>query len=289
MTYLTKEDWEQNFVQKICDDKSFSDNLQEKKKIFSDFTFLIQKIFKNNLPKKIIQRIIFSSLIYFYKYVLTNNITFLNLSLTEKLSLYSACIFLSFKTINKLVDIEKLSSSFQNLFNKDKKIKYEIEDIKELITKKEFEILFSIQFQINIDWPYDYFNLIKNYLSQIGIGNDSIKTVINFVNIKINEIILFPLYLYFTPIEILISTLNLIKEENKFNYININDFIKINSLDIDKDNLGECSLLINRIIKQKKCLEENNNININKLKIIKDNKEKEVINFNALSSIETNM
>ena len=289
MTYLTKEDWEQNFVQKICDDKSFSDNLQEKKKIFSDFTFLIQKIFKNNLPKKIIQRIIFSSLIYFYKYVLTNNITLLNLSLTEKLSLYSACIFLSFKTINKLVDIEKLNSSFQNLFNKDKKIKYEIEDIKELITKKEFEILFSIQFQINIDWPYDYFNLIKNYLSQIGIGNDSIKTVINFVNIKINEIILFPLYLYFTPIEILISTLNVIKEENKFNYININDFIKINSLDIDKDNLGECSLLINRIIKQKKCLEENNNININKLKIIKDNKEKEVINFNALSSIETNM
>ena len=71
MTYLTKEDWEKNYVQKICDDKSFSEYFQEKKKIYSDFIFLIQKIFKNQFnnntsPKKIIQRILYSSFYCIY-------------------------------------------------------------------------------------------------------------------------------------------------------------------------------------------------------------------------------
>lgn len=149
-----------------------------------------------------------------------------------------------------------------------KKIRYEIEDINKLITNKELEILISIQFQGNIDFIYNYLDLIKKYLTQIEIKNEIIKNIINLVNIKINEIILFPLYLYFTPFELLISILTLIKNESKLIYININDFIRMNNLDIDKNNIMECSLIINKIINQKKYLNENNN-NIDKYKTTK--------------------
>ena len=287
MTYLTKEDWETLFVQKLCDDKSFSEYIQEKNKIQSDFIFLLQKILKtkNNYPKKIFRRILFSSLIIFHKFILANNITFFNLSFTEKLTIYLACIFLSFKTINKLIPVQKLSSEFQYLFNDKNKMKYKIEDINKLITNKEFEILFSIQFQINLDWPYDYLNLIENYLGQIGIGKEIIKAIINFVIIKINEIILFPLYLYYTPFELIISSLTIIKEEFKLNYIDINEFIKINKLEIVKENISKCSFLIYKIIKFKKKFHENE---VNENEIANKNKEKEKINFNTLSSIQTN-
>ena len=289
MTYLTKEDWENNYVQKICDDKSFAEFLQEKKKIQSVFIFLIKKIFKNKnniYPVKLIKRLLLSSLILFHKYILSNEISFFNLTFTERLTIYSTCIFLSFKVINKLIPLEKISSEFQPLFNEKTKIKYEIEDINELIKNKEIEILISINFQINIDWPNDYFYLIENYLTQIEIKSETIKNVINFVYTKLNEIILFPLYLYFTPFELLIGILIYVKEEFKLGYININDFIKINNLDIDKNNIRECALLINKIINKIKCLNENNNINISKT--AKENKEKEKINFNALSTIQTN-
>lgn len=93
------------------------------------------------------------------------------------------------------------------------------------------------------------------------------------------------MYLYFTPFELLISILTLIKNESKLIYININDFIRMNDLDIDKNNIMECSLIINKIINQKKYLNENNN-NIDKYKTTKENKEK--INFITISNIQTN-
>ena len=94
------------------------------------------------------------------------------------------------------------------------------------------------------------------------------------------------MYLYFTPLELLISILTLIKNESKLSYINTNDFIRMNNLDIDKNNIMECSLIINKIINQKKYLNENNN-NIDKYKTTKVNKEK--INFNTISNIQTNI
>lgn len=283
MTYLTKEDWEKNFVQKIREDKSFFAFISESKKIFSEFSYLIQKIFnfkeKEKLPKKICFRVLFSSLIFFHKYILSNGISFFDLSPTEKLCIYSACIFISFKTINKLIPVEVFSSKYLDLFNKNKKIKFKKEEINELIKKKEFEILFSIQFQINIDCPYDYFYLIKKYLTHIKIPNEEIKKVINFVNVKINEIMMIPMYLYYTPFEMVISVLSIIKEEYKINYINLNDFVKMHNLDIDKNNINACVELINKI-------NQNNTNNI--IKPIKSEGELDKINFNMISSIQTN-
>ena len=97
--------------------------------------------------------------------------------------------------------------------------------------------------------------------------------------------LLFPLYLYYTPFELIISSLTIIKEEFKLNYIDINEFIKINKLEIVKENISKCSFLINKIIKFKKKFYENE---VNENEIANKNKEKGKINFNTLSSIQTN-
>ena len=46
MTYLTKEDWDKNYVQNICDDKSFYDSIKEKLLIQNTLIFLLNKLFK---------------------------------------------------------------------------------------------------------------------------------------------------------------------------------------------------------------------------------------------------
>ena len=290
MTYLTKEDWDKNYVQNICDDKSFYDSIKEKLLIQNTLIFLLNKLFKKEekpQTNKLNKTILFPSLIFFHKYLLSKGISFLDLSYIDKMSLYSACIFLSLKIQNKLIHISDISNQFLHLFNNTGyKVSYKIEDVNKLIINKESDILFSIQFEVNIDWPYNKMYLIENYLNKIGKNEEMIKSIKLYVNRKINEIISFPLYLYYTPIEIIICSLILIKDENDLNFININDFIKVNNLVIDNDNIDECSKLMNKVIGYIKLVKNSKN-NVQG-KCLNENIEKEKINLKALSNIQTN-
>ena len=290
MTYLTKEDWDKNYVQNICDDKSFYDSIKEKLLIQNTLIFLLNKLFKKEekpQTNKLNKTILFPSLIFFHKYLLSKGISFLDLSYIDKMSLYSACIFLSLKIQNKLIHISDISNKFLHLFNNTGyKVSYKIEDVNKLIINKESDILFSIQFEVNIDWPYNKMYLIENYLNKIGKNEEMIKSIKLYVNRKINEIISFPLYLYYTPIEIIICSLILIKDENDLNFININDFIKVNNLVIDNDNIDECSKLMNKVIGYIKLVKNSKN-NVQG-KCLNENIEKEKINLKALSNIQTN-
>ena len=280
MTYLTKEDWEKNFVQKICDDKSLSALINENLKIQSYFIFLINKLFnpknkENFQNKKLLKEILFPSLIFFHKYTLSSGISLSNLTYKDTLTLCITCIYLSLKAVNKLIHLEEISKRFQSLFNKDENIIYEIEDINNLIIDKEFEILLLIQFDINFDCPFRNNYLIKKYLGKIKQSEEMIKTIVKYVNTKISKTIFFPFNLYFTSIEIIISSLLLVAKENKLNFIDINELIKMNNLDVDKDNIIECCTLMNRIIKYINNLEINNNI-------------RENINFGAIVTLQSN-
>ena len=290
MTYLTKEDWDKNYVQNICDDKSFYDSIKEKLLIQNTLIFLLNKLFKKEekpQTNKLNKTILYPSLIFFHKYLLSKGISFLDLSYIDKMSLYSACIFLSLKIQNKLIHISDISNKFLHLFNNTGyKVSYKIEDVNKLIINKESDILFSIQFEVNIDWPYNKMYLIENYLNKIGKNEEMIKSIKLYVNRKINEIISFPLYLYYTPIEIIICSLILIKDENDLNFININDFIKVNNLVIDNDNIDECSKLMNKVIGYIKLVKNSKN-NVQG-KCLNENIEKEKINLKALSNIQTN-
>ena len=286
MTYLTKEDWEKNFVQKICDDKSLSALINENLKIQSCFVFLINKLFnpknkENFQNKKLLKEILFPSLIFFHKYTLSSGISLSNLTYKDTLTLCITCIYLSLKAVNKLIHLEEISKRFQSLFNKDENIIYEIEDINNLIIDKEFEILLLIQFDINFDCPFRNNYLIKKYLGKIKQSEEMIKTIVKYVNTKISKTIFFPFNLYFTSIEIIISSLLLVAKENKLNFIDINDLIKMNNLDVDKNNIIECCILMNRIIKYINYLEEMKKKNIN-------NNMQENINFGAIVTLQSN-
>ena len=286
MTYLTKEDWEKNFVQKICDDKSLSVLINENLKIQSCFVFLINKLFnpknkENFQNKKLLKEILFPSLIFFHKYTLSSGISLSNLTYKDTLTLCITCIYLSLKAVNKLIHLEEISKRFQSLFNKDENIIYEIEDINNLIIDKEFEILLLIQFDINFDCPFRNNYLIKKYLGKIKQSEEMIKTIVKYVNTKISKTIFFPFNLYFTSIEIIISSLLLVAKENKLNFIDINDLIKMNNLDVDKNNIIECCTLMNRIIKYINYLEEMKKKNIN-------NNMQENINFGAIVTLQSN-
>ena len=108
-----------------------------------------------------------------------------------------------------------------------------------------------------------------------------IKTIVKYVNTKISKTIFFPFNLYFTSIEIIISSLLLVAKENKLNFIDINDLIKMNNLDVDKNNIIECCTLMNRIIKYINYLEEMKKKNIN-------NNMQENINFGAIVTLQSN-
>ena len=227
MTYLTKEDWNNYLVPKISDDKSFSENLKQNIKIQNTFIKLISKILtsQKNSEKKLSQKILISSMIYLHKYILFNNIAYPDLSSLDKLTLYCSCIFLASKEANKLIDINILSSKYQPYFNKLKI--NENEKIKDLIIQKEFDILISIEFNMAIDWPYEILNILKIYLKKLEKGNETIVKTINYVNLNINDSILFPLCLYYTPNEIVFSCILLAKKEYNLDFININDLIKL--------------------------------------------------------------
>ena len=69
MTYLTKEDWDQHYVQKICDDKSFSALITEKIKIQSHFIFLINKLLNPKQPQFSKYKIIPRNFISFFNFL----------------------------------------------------------------------------------------------------------------------------------------------------------------------------------------------------------------------------
>jgi hypothetical protein len=287
MDFLTKEDWNCFLLPKICDDKSFSEHLKENIKIQNSFIRLINNIINSqkNSEKKLFQRILISSMIYYYKYILFNNISHSDLSSLDKLVLFCSSIFLSFKEANKLIHINILSSKFQPFFKKFKI--FEIEEIRNLIIQKEFDILMSIEFNINIDSPYGLLNYIKLYLTKLQKGNEAIVRIINYINLNLNDSILFPLCLYYTPKEILFSCILLVKKEYKLDFININDLIKLTKCQIEIDNINKCALYISKIKKCKNDLIEKN-LNAKKDNI-RNNGNNDNINIKNISLIQNNI
>ena len=297
MTYLTKEDWTNYLVPKISDDKSFFGLLKENIKIQNIFIRLIYKLLnaEKTTHNILFQRLLISSMIYFHKYILFNNITYSDLSSLDKLIIFCSCIFIALKGANKLIHLNLFAEKFRPFFNKFHN--FEIEEIKDLIIKKEFDILLSIDFNADIDWPYNILNTLKIYLKKLDKGNESIARVINYVNLNINDSILFPLCLYYTPNEIVFSCILLAKEKYKLDYININDLFKLNKYQIDNETIKECTLYITKIIKYKNDilkLESNRNIvvdNTNKTSehiYFDNNNNKDNLNFRNISLIKTN-
>ena len=300
MNYLTKEDWNKKFLQKFKDDNSFIKQFKSMAKIHNNLLYLLQKFNQNekNITIKekthlinIQQRVFITSLIFYHKYNFKEDLLSQELPPSEQILIYAGCIFLALKFFHLPKNIELFSKIIQPYIIIESK-KLEINEIKDLISKKEFDILLSIEFDTGIDLPYNFIYKFKKYLEKINETNSKIEELIKLLLIYINDSLIFPLYLYYTPNVIVLSCILLIKEKLKIDEINIDDLILLSTYKIDIDSIRECSLLIKKIILTKDNLAKAKTANIfeSQNKNFDDNKDIQSKNTIAdiLSSIKTN-
>ena len=117
------------------------------------------------------------------------------------------------------------------LKNKLPNINYESEKIKEMIFEKEFEILKSMEFCLNVELPYKFILKLKNYFE--NNTNISSEILIKSCCQYINDLIFFPISLYYIPNIIAISCVKLMKEKFNIIDINLNDVISLSKYKID--------------------------------------------------------
>jgi hypothetical protein len=150
-------------------------------------------------------------MIIFHKYFLF--VKNFNQELTKYLTCLS-CIFISLKISNIILSLEDLLKIFLKIYYKEnyKKININNELISALSKKVyqiEFDILNLIGFDINIDLPYDYIYLMKDYF--IWNFQPEIMQQIKLIIISfINDSFKLPLCLYYHPLLIYLACLNLL-------------------------------------------------------------------------------
>ena len=241
MVYLTQDDWNNFFLPKLFEDNnSFDNELKFIKNIYKIMTFINSKI-KNSK-----QIILSTSMIYFHKYYIQNLINYKNLTPLDKLIISGSCIFLATKSTNFLIRVSVIVNIIMEILkNKLPNINFENEKIKEMIFEKEFEILKSMEFCLNVELPYKFILKLKNYFE--NNTNISTEILIKSCCQYINDLIFFPISLFYTPNTIAISCVKLMKEKFNLVDINMNDVISLSEYKIDLKELNECFLIIQKL------------------------------------------
>lgn len=164
------------------------------------------------------------------------------------------------------------------------------EDLKELITKKEFDLLIAFGFDINIDIPYTYFPLLTRYLkTHYWLKDYVISEIFDLLNEYIQNAMLFPIYLYYSSYEIFFGSIYLIKQKKPiFNFLNLKELIQIAKIEIDVDKIYQCSKCISKINKVKEMLQskETNNTNVHTSENPPNDNSQNNINFDIIRSIK---
>ena len=292
MTYLTSEDWRKYILPKLTDDKSFQEELNQIKKCQNIIIFILQIVFKKSNPSQIKtkQKVLYCSMVFFYKYILFNGISLTDLSETERLILCSACIFLGFKAITlKIFDVQQLSSIiYKSLNNLNKKLTKE--ELKDEIIQKEFDLLNSLGFDITIEVPYSYFPLFQHYLKNCNEAKDNVLSeIINLLNEYVQNSMLFPLSLYYSSYEIFFGCIYLIKQKKKiFNFIDLNELIKMAKTEINTDNICQCSKYISKIseVKQSLLSKESSKSDMHTFENTPNNNGQTELNFEIIRGIK---
>ena len=296
MTYLTEEDWEKYLLPKLTDDESFSEELNQIKKCQNIMIIILDILFKKAKPSqlKTKQKILYCSMVFYYKYTLFYGISLKDLGEIERLVLCSACLLLGFKAITfKIFDIQQLSLIIHEILNNSNK-KLTKEELKDEIMQKEFDLLNALGFDINIDIPYSYFPLLSFYLKKC---NETNNYVLSEINVLLNEYVqnsmLFPLYLYYSPYEIFFGCIYLIKKKKTiFNFIDLNELKQLAKTDIDNDNICQCSKYILKITEVKDSLlskqKSNCNTHISGNSLNNNRQNNTYINFDIIRGIKVN-
>ena len=233
MFYLTKEDWEMYILPKLNEARAFLNEFKYLKKIYSTMKFI-------TLELKIYNPIVLStSMIYFHQFCVLQDF---NLSSIEKynnrLYFISACLFIATKSTNNLVPINKIIKIIQQILKK----KFPEQNIFEL------KILEALGFNLNIETPYKFYGVIKQYLmKKENKINCNITKLTDVLNFYINDTFILPLHLYFTPNVIAISCFLFLKNNFHLDSINLKEIMNLSEYLIDIKEIKECYNLFKKI------------------------------------------
>ena len=244
MFYLTKEDWEMYILPKLNEARAFLNEFKYLKKIYSTMRSITLKL-------KIYHPIVFStSMIYFHQFCVLQDF---NLSSIEKynnrLYFISACLFIATKSTNNLVSINKIIKINQQILKKKFPEKNIFEDeIKNNILNYELKILETLGFNLNIETPYKFYGVLKQYLMKNKNNiNYDITKLTDALNYYINDSFILPLHLYFTPNVIAISCFLLLKNNFHLDSIKLKEIINLSKYLIDIKDVKECYNLFKKI------------------------------------------
>lgn len=269
MIYLTKEDWSNLILTKLTNEETFKEEFKELWRIYNIIHLLSRKIYQKINEQQII---FIAAQIIFHKYRICSNFTINKNSSEELFILLGACLYIGQRAINSLkIKLDNISFFLKNLINKkNPTINYEINDLNKKLIQKEYDILTTIGFNIEIDSPYLFFYKLKKYLTKSELNSANFNTLLNYI---INDSYILPLCLYYTPNIIVVSCVKILIEKFNLRFINIKELCSLSEYKLEEEDIRQCTSLIIKIedeINNKK--NQNNNKTIKKETEEKDNK-----------------
>lgn len=223
-------------------------------------------------------------MIFFHKYYIYNlfNNSIIDINNKDFSLLCISCFLLGTKSSETLIHIDDiLKCIYKNNILKIEKNTMEYQ--KKIIFYYEFQILQLIKFDIkSYDLTYKYFtNIFDQINSKIKIKEDEseIKKLKEFIIAQIRYSFVFPLFLKFNTLTIVLSGINILLRKLLINCDIEKIKFNIKEYTVNRNDIDNCCNLIEFFLMPKK-----NNNNINKNEKIDDDNNK-MINMNVIKNI----
>jgi hypothetical protein len=243
MVYLTKNDWSNLILSKLSKEESFKQEFLELYKIYNAINIFSKKIYaKANVQ----QSAFIAAQIIFHKYRICSNFSLSKYSSEELYIILGACLFIGQRSINILTTkVDNISSFIKQLINKkNPNNNIEINELNKKLIQKEYDILTSIGFNIEIDSPFHFFYKLRNYLSKSEVNSANFITLLNYI---VKDSFILPLSLYYTPNVITISCIKTLRERYNLEFINIKELTSLSDYTIDEEDIDQCASFIGKL------------------------------------------
>ena len=280
MIYLTKEDWNNLIISKLSEQASFNEQFLELKRIHKAFRFFLKKMYqKDEQNQTYLDMLFIGGMTIFHKYRICSNFSLKQYSSEELYVLIGACYFIGQKSLNILKKNAKAIADFIKalILNKEPTRKVNIKELREKLINKELEILMTLGFDIDLDLSFSFSNKVKKQLAKnkLNLNTDN---VFKLIKIFMEDSLILPLPLYYTPNIILISCVIALKRKYNLTYINIKELIPLSEYNLDEREIQDCVALIKKIEIANTEYEKNQN---NKAKIASNTKTTEAKSMNS--------
>jgi hypothetical protein len=180
MIYLTREDWNKFMLSKLSREEIFKQECLELYKIYNAVQSFCKKIYANPNEQ---QNVFIAAMITFHKYRISSNLSINQSSAEDIYILLGACLFIGQRAINVLkINLENIAFFINQLINnKNQNNKLSINDLNKKLIQKEYDILTSIGFNIEIDSPYQFFCKLKYYFSKSKINSPNFVILLSYI------------------------------------------------------------------------------------------------------------